>query len=34
VNLHLFMLGLSLAGGALALALRHDVPAAGMLHHG
>ncbi len=34
VNLHLFMLGLSLAGGALALALRHDVPTAGMLHHG
>ncbi|HRD68185.1 MAG TPA: lysylphosphatidylglycerol synthase domain-containing protein [Candidatus Competibacter sp.] len=27
VNLHLFMLGLSLVGGALALLLRHELPA-------
>lgn len=31
VNLHLFMLGLSLAGGGLALLLRHDLPTAEML---
>ncbi|MER2532595.1 MAG: lysylphosphatidylglycerol synthase domain-containing protein [Candidatus Competibacter sp.] len=32
VNLHLFMLGLSLVGGALALPLRHDIPTAAMLN--
>ncbi len=31
INLHLFMLGLSLAGGALALLLRHDLSAVGMV---
>lgn len=30
INLHLFMLGLSLAGGALALLLRRDLSAVGM----
>lgn len=35
VNLHLFMLGLSLAGGAFALLLRHDLPATELLReHG
>lgn len=32
INLHLFMLGLSLAGGALALLLRRDLSAVGMAH--
>lgn len=31
VNLHLFMLGLSLSSGALALLLRHDLPASEVL---
>ncbi|MGB4948458.1 MAG: UPF0104 family protein, partial [Candidatus Competibacter denitrificans] len=34
VNLHLFMLGLSLVGGALALWLRRDLHATAMLRHG
>ena len=35
VNLHLFMLGLSLAGGGLALLLRRDLRATAMLRlHG
>ena len=33
VNLHLFMLGLSLLGGALGFLLSHDRPAAGLLRH-
>ncbi|HRL77044.1 MAG TPA: lysylphosphatidylglycerol synthase transmembrane domain-containing protein [Candidatus Accumulibacter phosphatis] len=35
VNLHLFMLGLSLSSGAFALLLRHDLPASAVLeNHG